>query len=71
MYIYIYYQSWACDFKNAMPQKQNAISNPRVQNAIALLNYLKRIAPQQLTLIMQVFTETFLKRKELNRYFFK
>jgi hypothetical protein len=29
------------------------------QNAIALLNYLKRIAPQQLMLRTQVFTKNF------------
>jgi hypothetical protein len=29
------------------------------QNAIALLNYLKRIAPQQLMLRTQVFTKKF------------
>jgi hypothetical protein len=31
------------------------------QNAIALLNYLKRIAPQQLTLRTQVFPKKFKK----------
>jgi hypothetical protein len=30
------------------------------QNAIALLNYLKRFAPQQLTQRAQVFTKKFL-----------
>jgi hypothetical protein len=34
------------------------------QNAIALLNYLKQIAPQQLMLRTQVFTKIFLKHKE-------
>jgi hypothetical protein len=34
-----------------------------MQNAIALLNYLKRIAPQQLMLRMQVFTKNFLSAK--------
>jgi hypothetical protein len=34
-----------------------------VQNAIALLNYLKRIAPQQLMLRTQVFTTKFLSAK--------
>jgi hypothetical protein len=33
------------------------------QKAIALLNYLKRIAPQQLMLRMQVFTKIFLSAK--------
>jgi hypothetical protein len=33
------------------------------QNAIALLNYLKRIAPQQLTLKTQVLTKKFLSAK--------
>jgi hypothetical protein len=33
------------------------------QNAIALLNYLKRIVPQQLLLRMQVFTKNFLSAK--------
>jgi hypothetical protein len=37
------------------------------QNAIALLNYLKRIAPQQLKLRTQVFTKNFSERKELKR----
>jgi hypothetical protein len=41
------------------------------QNAIALLNYLKRIAPQQLMLRTQVFTKFFFKRKERNRKFVK
>jgi hypothetical protein len=31
----------------------------KTQNAIALLNYLKRIAPQQLMLRTQVFTKSF------------
>jgi hypothetical protein len=30
-----------------------------MQNVIALVNYLKRIAPQQLMLRMQVFTKKF------------
>jgi hypothetical protein len=38
------------------------------QNAIALLNYLKRIAPQQLMLRTQVFA-IFLKRKEVKHNF--
>jgi hypothetical protein len=33
------------------------------QNSIALLNYLKRIAPQQLMLRTQVFTKKIFKRK--------
>jgi hypothetical protein len=48
--------SWECKLKKVAPQKQNAICKTRAQNAIALLNYLKRIAPQQLMLRMQVFT---------------
>jgi hypothetical protein len=39
------------------------------QNSIVLLKYLKRIAPQQLMLRMQVFTKIFLKRKERKRDF--
>jgi hypothetical protein len=34
------------------------------QNAIALLNYLKRIVPQQLMLRMQVFTKKVLKQAQ-------
>jgi hypothetical protein len=41
------------------------------QNAIALLNYLKRIAPQQLMLRMPVFTEKIFLRKERNHNFIK
>jgi hypothetical protein len=50
---------WARNIKNIAPQKQNAIYKTRVQsqNAIALLKYLKRIAPQQLMLRTQVFTK--------------
>jgi hypothetical protein len=33
------------------------------QNAIALLNYLKRIAPQQLMLTTQVFTKNFFAQR--------
>jgi hypothetical protein len=33
----------------------------KTQNAIALLNYFKRIAPQQITLRTQVFTKNFKK----------
>jgi hypothetical protein len=36
-----------------------------MQKAIALLNYLKRIAPQQLMLRKQVFTKIFLKHNFL------
>jgi hypothetical protein len=41
------------------------------QKAIALLNYLKPIVPQQLMLRMQVYTKKILKRKEHNRNFIK
>ncbi len=37
-----------------------------MQNAIALLNYLKRIAPQQLMLRKQVFTKKMFKHKKRN-----
>jgi hypothetical protein len=40
-------QGWARNFKNVAPQKQNVICKHRAQYAIAPLNYLKRIAPQQ------------------------
>jgi hypothetical protein len=55
------WQRCQCNFKNVAPQKQNAICKIRVQyaNAIALLNYLQRIAPQQLMLRTQVFTKIF------------
>jgi hypothetical protein len=39
------------------------------QNAIVLLNYLKCIAPQQLMLRTQVFTKTFILRKERKHNF--
>jgi hypothetical protein len=39
------------------------------QNAIALLNYLKRIAPQQLMLRMQVFTKIFYSRQRMRPQF--
>jgi hypothetical protein len=39
------------------------------QNALELLNYLKRIAPQQLMLRTQVFTKKDFKRKKRNRNF--
>jgi hypothetical protein len=56
-----FWQRWACNFKNVAPQKQNAICKTRAQyaKAIALLNYLKRTAPQQLMLGRQVFTKYF------------
>jgi hypothetical protein len=41
------------------------------QEAIALLNYLKRIAPQQLMIRMQVFIKKILKHKERYRKFVK
>jgi hypothetical protein len=41
------------------------------QNAIGLLKNLKYIAPQQLMLRTQVFTEKFFMRKERNRNFIK
>jgi hypothetical protein len=41
------------------------------QNAIALLNFLKRIAPQQLMLRTQVFTKKKSKHKERNCNFIK
>jgi hypothetical protein len=41
------------------------------QNTFVLLNYLKRIAPQQLMLRTQVFTKIFLKRKERKRKILK
>ncbi len=44
-------------------QKQNAICKPRAQYAIAFLNYLKRIALQQLMLRTQVFTKNFLAQR--------
>ncbi len=40
-----------------------------MQNAIALLNYLKRIAPQQLMLRTQVFTQKNFKLIECNHNF--
>jgi hypothetical protein len=39
------------------------------QNAIALLNYLKRIAPQQLMLRTQVFKKKFLAERSLAQRF--
>jgi hypothetical protein len=41
------------------------------QNAIALLIYLKRIAPQQLMLRMQVFTQQMFNLKERKHNFIK
>jgi hypothetical protein len=54
------WQRCQCSFKNVALQKQNAICKIRAQyaNAIAL-NYLQRIAPQQLMLRTQVFTKKF------------
>jgi hypothetical protein len=51
---------WARNLKN-VAQKQNAIykKERNKQNAIALLNCLKRIAPQQIMLRTQVSTKTF------------
>jgi hypothetical protein len=53
------------NFKNVAPQKQMQFvkSEHNMQNAIALLNYLKRIAPQQFMLRMQVFTKNLLSVK--------
>jgi hypothetical protein len=47
-----FWHSWARNIKNVAPQNQNAICKTRAntQNAIAFLNYLKRIALQQLML---------------------
>jgi hypothetical protein len=42
-----------------------------MQNAIALLIYLKRIAPQQLMLRMQVFTQQILNLTERKHNFIK
>jgi hypothetical protein len=57
--IILYTQGWArsCKCKNVAPPKQNAICKLRALYAKckALLNYLKRIAPQQLMLRTQVF----------------
>ncbi len=48
---------------------QFAEQERNTQNAIALLNYLKRIAPQQLMLSMQVFTKNFLaQRSQVQRF---
>ncbi len=52
--------SWARKLKEVVPQKQNAICKTRAQHAkrnCGLLNYLKRIATQQLILRKQVFTK--------------
>jgi hypothetical protein len=63
--------SWARKLKKVALQKQNSICKTRAQDAIALLNYLKRIAPQQLMLIMQVFIKKMFKRNEQYRKFVK
>ncbi len=52
-------------------QTQIVKQERNTQNTIGLLNYLKYIAPQQLMLRTQVFTEKFLMRKERNRNFIK
>jgi hypothetical protein len=44
-------------------KSKNTICKTRPQNAIALLNYLKRIVPQQLMLRMPVFTQKILSAK--------
>ncbi len=53
------------NFDNVALQKQNAICKKggKTQNAIELLNYLKRIALQQLIVGTQVFTKIFLSGK--------
>jgi hypothetical protein len=50
---------WARNLINDAPQKQNAICTTRAQYDIALLNYLKRIAPQQLMMRTQVSAKNF------------
>jgi hypothetical protein len=57
-----FWQRWACNFRNVAPQKQNTICKTRAQHAkaIALLNYLKRITPQQLMLRRQITQNIFL-----------
>ncbi len=54
-------QGWVRNIKNVALQKQKAIlkRESKGQNTISLLNYLKRIAPQQLKLRTQVFQKTF------------
>ena len=59
MYMRYTYSSWARNLKNVAPQTQFLKQERNTKNAIALLNYLKRIAPQQLMLRMQVFTKKF------------
>jgi hypothetical protein len=61
-------QGWVRNIKNVALQKQKAIlkRESKGQHTIALLNYLKRIAPQQLKLRTQVFQKNF-KRKERMR----
>jgi hypothetical protein len=46
---------------------QFANQERNTQNAIALLNYLKHVAPQQLMLRTQVFTKKCVKRKDRKR----
>jgi hypothetical protein len=55
----MYQHSWVSNLKNVAPHKQNAICKIRAQYAIALLNYLKHIVPQQVMLRTQVFTKNF------------
>jgi hypothetical protein len=47
------------NFKNVAPQNKTQFANQERnrENAIALLNYLKRVAPQQLMLCTPVFTK--------------
>jgi hypothetical protein len=52
--IHIHFHSWARKSKTQFVKQER-----NTQNAIALLNCLKRIAPQQLTLRTQVFTTNF------------
>ncbi len=60
--------SWARKLKKVAPQQQTQFvkQERNTQNAIALLNYLKPIAPQQLMLRTQVFTQKNVKAKERN-----
>ncbi len=59
--MYMYILSWTRKLKIVAQQKQNAICKTSAQYAKrnCLLNYLKRIAPQQLMLRPQVFTKNF------------
>jgi hypothetical protein len=58
---------WVHNFKNVALQKQTQFLNQErnTQNAIALLNYLKRIALQQSMLRTQVFIQIYIKRNFL------